>query len=37
MLNDILEDYGYSKVYVENDDLSIEDSSDDKPIVNNIN
>lgn len=37
MLNDILEDYGYSHVYVENDDLSIEDSSDDKPIVNNIN
>lgn len=36
MLNDILEDYGYSNVYVENDDLSIEDSSDDKPIVNNI-
>ena len=36
MLNDILEDYGYSHVYVENDDLSIEESSDDKPIVNNI-
>ena len=37
MLNDILEDYGLGHVYVENDDLSIEDSDDNKPIVNNIN